>query len=300
MTLTEAVFHTGEVAINYAEGPRHGAAFVVLHGGSARWQYGEELLEALAPDWHVFAPDFRGHGHSGRVPGAYQLRDYVRDTAAFLAGVVREPAVVYGHSLGGEVAVMLAAEYPALVRALLIGDAPLSTRNHATEHPAHRAQNELWHSLAGRPAGEIELALKNMPVLGPGETVRRPARDVMGEDCIYFAHQATSLHQNDPDMLAAVLAGPEVMLAGFEPEVLLPRIQCPVLIVQADQRLECALSDADVELGLGLLRHVTHVRLDGLAHPLHGPPGGTQRVLHEAFAPFLQRLPRTASAASPG
>ena len=101
-------------------------------------------------------------------------------------------------------------------------------------------------------------------------------------------------------MLAAVLAGPEVMLAGYEPEVLLPRIQCPVLIVQADQRLECALSDADVELGLGLLRHVTHVRLDGLAHPLHGPPGGTQRVLHEAFAPFLLRLPRTASAASPG
>ena len=61
MTLREAVFETGEVAINYAEGPRQGSVFVVLHGGAARWQYGRELIEALATSWHVYAPDFRGH-----------------------------------------------------------------------------------------------------------------------------------------------------------------------------------------------------------------------------------------------
>jgi pimeloyl-ACP methyl ester carboxylesterase len=180
MTFREATFETGEVAINYAEGPRHGPAFVVLHGGSARWQYSHELLDALAESWHVFAPDFRGHGRSGRVPGAYRLRDYVRDTAAFLAAVLDEPPVVYGHSLGGEVAVMLAAQHPDLVRALIVGDAPLSTRNQATERPEHRAQNVLWHSLAGHPEAEIERALKDMPVPVPGslEGPLRPAREV--------------------------------------------------------------------------------------------------------------------------
>ena len=138
-----------------------------------------------------------------------------------------------------------------------------------------------------------------MPIPTPGETELRPARDVMGEDSMYFPHQATSLHQLDPDMLAAVLAGPEVMLEGYEPEVLLPAITCPVLLVQADARHWSALPDDEVALALSLLRRVTHVRLDGLGHPLHGPPGGTQRVLQEAFAPFLQSLPRTASAASP-
>jgi len=81
MTLRERLFATGEVAINYAEGSANGPAFVLLHGGSARWQYGRDLLEMLADDWHVYAPDFRGHGKSGRVPGAYILADYVRDTA---------------------------------------------------------------------------------------------------------------------------------------------------------------------------------------------------------------------------
>jgi pimeloyl-ACP methyl ester carboxylesterase len=242
---------------------------VVLHGGSARWQYGRDLLELLAESWHVYAPDFRGHGLSGRVPGAYSLRDYVADSAAFLAGVVREPAVVYGHSLGGEVAVMLAAQQPALVRALIVGDAPLSVRNHATLEPAHRAQNLLWQTLCGRPLAEIEAALRQMPVPVPGQAELSPASAAMGETNPYFAHQALSLHQLDPDMLAAVNAGPLPMLDGYEPDTLLPAITCPVLLLQADPYHVSALSDADVEVGLRLLPNATHLRLDGIGHPLH-------------------------------
>src|SRR5229473_506726 len=76
MELHEAQFETSEVMINFAEGPPKGPPFVVLHGGAVRWQQGRALLEALSARWHVYAPDFRGHGMSGRVPGAYCLRDY--------------------------------------------------------------------------------------------------------------------------------------------------------------------------------------------------------------------------------
>jgi pimeloyl-ACP methyl ester carboxylesterase len=287
--LRERVFDGGEVAISYVEGPANGPPFVVLHGGSARWQYGRLLLEALSPEWHVYGPDFRGHGKSGHAAGAYRLRDYVRDTAAFLDGVVGEPAVIYGHSLGGEVGVMLAAEHPQLAMALIVGDAPLSTRNHGTERPAHRAQNLLWYRLAGRPVDEIVAQLKDMPVPVPGESSLKPAREVMGEDSAWFDHQAVSLHQLDPDMLAAVLAGPLAMLEGYEPETLLPNITCPVLLVQADPFHGSALSDEDVELGSKLLARVTLLRLDGIGHPLHGPPGGTERIV-EAVTPFLREV----------
>jgi pimeloyl-ACP methyl ester carboxylesterase len=221
------------------------------------------------------------------VPGAYDLRDYVRDIAAFVAGAVGGPAIVFGHSLGGEVGVMLAAEHPELVRALIVGDAPLSCERHATEHPAHRAQNELWHRLAGRPAAEIETALRAMPVPVPGEADLRPAQEVLGEHSPYFAHQSESLHQLDPDMLAAVLAGPHVMLAGYDPQRLLPAITCPVLLLQADPYQGGVLRDDEVALGLRLLPQASHRRLDGLGHPLHAvdPP----RVL-EAIIPFLDSL----------
>jgi pimeloyl-ACP methyl ester carboxylesterase len=290
MDLRESLFETGDVALNYAQGPPNGPAFVLLHAGAARWQYGRGLLEALADDWHVYAPDFRGHGKSGRVPAAYSLGDYVRDTAAFLAGAVKEPAIVFGHSLGGEVAVMLAARYPELVKGLIVGDAPLSTRQHATEQPWHRAQNELWHGLAGRPLHQIEAALRDSPILVPGEALPRPAREIMGESSPWFAFQAMNLHQLDPDVLAAVLAGPDAMLVGYEPEALLPAIRCPVLLLQADPHGPLhggVLRDDEVELGLKLLPRAAHLRLDGVGHPLHGPPEQTRRVV-EAITPFLR------------
>src|SRR5438552_2900185 len=59
---------------------------------------------------------------------------------------------------------MLAAQHPEVVRAVVVGDAPLSRNQHATEEPDHRAQNVLWHRLAGRPANEIEPTLREMPI----------------------------------------------------------------------------------------------------------------------------------------
>lgn len=300
MQFLEAAFSTSEVSLNYAEGPPNGSAFVVLHGGAGRWQYSQRLLDILAESWHMFAPDFRGHGRSGHVPGAYLLRDYVRDTAAFLAGVIREPAVVYGHSLGGEVGVMLAAQHPQLVCALIVGDAPLSINDHPTEHKAHRAQNTLWHTLAGRPVDEIERELRAMPVPVPGADELRPASEVLGADSPYFAHQSVSLLQLDPDMLAAVLAGPSVMLEGYEPEELLPVIACPVLLVQADARFGNALSDHDLALGRRLLCNMTHVRVDGLGHPLHAIQPVRMAELFDAFLTDDRRSIQGVTRPNPG
>jgi pimeloyl-ACP methyl ester carboxylesterase len=287
MELREGSFDTGEVVLNYAEGPDTGPPFVLLHGGSGRWQYGEKFLRLLFPQWHVFAPDFRGHGRSARAPSGYRLADYVRDTTGFLTTAVGQPAVVYGHSLGGEVAVKTAANRPDLFRALIVGDAPLSIDNRATEEPTHRAQNELWQRLAGRPVDEIVPALKTMLVRGPADSPPRPARDSFGEDHPWFARQALSLHQLDPAMLLAVLEGPAYMLGDYDPSQMLPAITCPVLLLAADPEQGAALTDDETCMALSLLPDATLVRLRGIGHPLHGShPAETL----QAITPFLDRV----------
>jgi len=65
----ERTFDTGEVILNYAEGPASGPPLVLLHGFTGRWQGFLPLLPALSLRWHVYAPDYRGHGKSGRVAG---------------------------------------------------------------------------------------------------------------------------------------------------------------------------------------------------------------------------------------
>jgi pimeloyl-ACP methyl ester carboxylesterase len=109
----------------------------------------------------------------------------------------------------------------------------------------------------------------------------------MGDDCAYFPHQALSLHQLDPDMLAAVNAGPLPMLEGYQPETMLRAITCPVLLLQADPREGNALNDGDVAQALNLLPRATLIRLDGIGHPLHATH--PDRIA-QAIAEFLRGL----------
>src|SRR5437879_880800 len=96
--LSEKSFDTGEVILNYAEGPPAGPPLVLLHGTGGRWQVWEYLLPQLTPHWQVYALDLRGHGKSGRVARQYRVVDYTRDVVAFIEHL-SEPAVLIGHSL---------------------------------------------------------------------------------------------------------------------------------------------------------------------------------------------------------
>jgi pimeloyl-ACP methyl ester carboxylesterase len=179
---------------------------------------------------------------------------------------------------------MLAACHPVLVRALIVGDAPLSPAYHRTgEDPAHRQMNVLWHALAASDTSvdEIAASLRAMPIRAADGTIREAAA-IFGADNPWFPFQAENLHQLDPEMLAAVLDSSLKMLGGYDPGVLLPRVTCPVLLLQAER--DAALSDADVALAWSLIANVTHVRLAGADHSL-----GTERVL-AATGGFLHRI----------
>jgi pimeloyl-ACP methyl ester carboxylesterase len=96
----------------------------MLHGLGARWQVFAPLFAGLRGWGHLYALDFRGHGQSARTEGRYRLADYCADALALLrqAG---QPAILYGHSLGGWVALALAAAYPADVRAVVVADSAI-------------------------------------------------------------------------------------------------------------------------------------------------------------------------------
>ncbi len=146
--LTERYFHTGIVTLNYAEGAATGPPLVLLHGGSARWQSALPLIPDLSEQWHVYVPDLRGHGQSGHVPDSYRLKDYVADIVSFLEQVVEEPAILFGHSLGGHIAILVAAQYPHLVRGLLIGDAPFDYMRLRTALQRDQQRLLYWRDLA--------------------------------------------------------------------------------------------------------------------------------------------------------
>ena len=94
---------------------------VMVHGWmdvSASFQF---LVDELAQQWHVVAPDWRGYGlSSSSTSGCYWLPDYLGDLDALLARVSPDaPVKLVAHSLGGNMALMYAGARPDRIERLV-------------------------------------------------------------------------------------------------------------------------------------------------------------------------------------
>jgi pimeloyl-ACP methyl ester carboxylesterase len=274
----EASFDTGKVVLNYAESPAAGTALVMLHGGAGRWQLYSAMLTELAERCHVYAPDLRGHGKSAWVPWGYTIRDYVQDISAFLRAV-SGPAVLMGHSLGGIIAVATAKYCPDLVRALIVGDAPLDATTWGKFLRDDRRKLAAWRALSGgrHPLEEVKRRLGDAP---EGSST---VRELFGEDSPIIHDLAERLLLHDPDMLGMLIEDYENVAAGYDMETVLPAIHCPVLLVQADPSAGGALTDEEVRRALPLLAHPTHTRFSGMDHMLLYDPKGQPIVAVKTF-----------------
>ena len=279
--ILEHLLETDAVTINYAEGPPSGPPLVLLHGGTGRRQNYEDIIPDLATQFHLYAPDFRGHGKSGRAPGRCQLQDFANDTIAFLRQCVAESAFLFGGSLGGMVALMVAAQATGDVRSVAVGDSPLTRRTDSSTRAA------AWRDLAGGRLSidEIVEALKDAPTEIPGQNEPATMREKPGEIADVYTFVATNLYYNDPGFLTAVLDG--TYSAGYEMEKVLPAIRCPVLLLQADPDAGGMMTDTEVERARSLLAHPRHVRFEQTGHNLFYPE--TEPVLR-AIIEFFESL----------
>lgn len=263
VAIVERSFEAGAVSLNYAEAGT-GAPVVLLHGGSSRWQHLADLMRELADRWHAYAPDLRGHGRSSHAPQRYRLTDYADDLVAFLERRTGR-AAVFGHSLGGQVAIVAAARRTDLFRALAIGDTPLSISKLGPGLKQRRPMLSVWRDLAAsdRTRDEIADALRDMRVDFEGRSGR--AQGLMAKDSPWFGFMAGCLRDLDPTMLDAVIESDE-MHAGYDADRLLPAISCPVLVIQADPAYGGGLSDEEVAIARSLLRDVRVTRVTGAGH----------------------------------
>lgn len=266
--LREASFNTGVVQLHYVDGPETGPPLVLMHGICSRWQSFLPLIPALSLRWRIYAFDFRGHGKSGRAPGAYRGTDYVVDALAFLQNVVKEPAVLFGHSLGGIVSMWMASGMPANVRALILGDNVMSAESLLQNQHLMSIFSALSELLpSGRLLDDLAAALPEvqLPVEGRNAPVRWG--QLPGMDAAFFRFLAQGYSQLDPEVLQVILQGGAT--EGWDAETMLQKIKCPVLLLQANPALGGGMSDADVRRALTLLPRATHVRLNDFGHLLH-------------------------------
>ncbi|HZP17001.1 MAG TPA: alpha/beta hydrolase [Terriglobales bacterium] len=272
-----------EVAIHYAEGPCNGPPLVLLHGIARDWKSFGVLLPELSAQHHIFALDFRGHGASGRVARGYRMHQFASDVVEFFRTMLPNGAAVFGHSLGGMVGLEVAADPGCKVRALIIGDAMISSGNlaHSLYAPLFLQLHELL--LQGGTLEELTSRIGKIRIRVPGIDELVCIEDLPGNGEATLREWARGAMHTDPDALAMTLEGSAFI--GWDPEGLLGRITCPVLLLQANPELDALLTDADVRLAMKLLRAAEHVRFPLLGHALFlQQPKPVLRAVHDFLA----------------
>jgi pimeloyl-ACP methyl ester carboxylesterase len=86
---------------------------LLIHGGRDHCRNWDWVAQALRDDYHIIAPDLRGHGDSQwMIGGSYAISEYVYDIAQLLHQTSLTPIKIIGHSLGGAITLRYAGLYP--------------------------------------------------------------------------------------------------------------------------------------------------------------------------------------------
>nr|WP_314623138.1 alpha/beta fold hydrolase [uncultured Noviherbaspirillum sp.] len=135
-----------------------GPPLVLIHGAEADRTMFSTFGAALASCYTVIAYDQRDSGLTTDLstpPRPYGLADMADDAAALIAALGYEKAHVFGTSLGGHIAQVLAARHPARVDRLVLGSTWRAGLDLKAVSPGTAAQLMAWRADVGRHAADI-------------------------------------------------------------------------------------------------------------------------------------------------
>ena len=102
-------------------GPPDAPLIVLLHGFTGAKEHWLPVMAELAATHRVIAPDLPGWGESQRVAGAdYGVLAQAERIGVWLDKLPAPPALLVGHSMGGHIAALVAAQHPRRLQRLAL------------------------------------------------------------------------------------------------------------------------------------------------------------------------------------
>lgn len=141
---TSHCFFSQRLRLHYVDyGSSDKPLLVLVHGGRDHCRNWDRVAGALCADYHVIAPDLRGHGDSAWAIGSqYGMTDYVLDLAQLLEHVGKWPVTLVGHSLGGGVCLNYAGIYPDTVSRICAIEGLGPPKSMLTQKPVEERMRE--------------------------------------------------------------------------------------------------------------------------------------------------------------
>src|SRR4051794_2313726 len=93
-----------------------GKPIVLIHGFCGSKEYWQKVIPYLKETYRVLAVDVRGHGETETTKIGYGIHDMAEDLYEFFMEHDLKDAYVFGHSMGGYIALDFVEHHPELVR----------------------------------------------------------------------------------------------------------------------------------------------------------------------------------------
>lgn len=110
------------VKLHYVDEGTGAPAFIFVHGWCCNYTFFQPQFDHFKSSHRVVAIDLRGCGASDKPKDGYDIPTLADDVAAVSSGLGLSRPVLVGHSLGGMIAIELAARHPLLVGAVVAVD----------------------------------------------------------------------------------------------------------------------------------------------------------------------------------
>jgi pimeloyl-ACP methyl ester carboxylesterase len=144
---TSQSYYSQRLRLHYVDwGNADAPPLILLHGGRDHCRSWDWVAEELCKDWHVIAPDLRGHGDSAwSSDGDYSVRSCVYDLAQLIHQKNLAPLTIVSHSYGGNISLRYTGLYPENVRKLVaiegLGPSPKILKERLEVHPGQRLRD---------------------------------------------------------------------------------------------------------------------------------------------------------------
>lgn len=272
-------------------GPRHAPPLVLLHGLMDNSAGFAPLIAALeaegAPGHDIIAPDWRGHGDSQPTPGEYWFPNYLADLEALLGQLdIKQPAVLIGHSMGGQVASLYAGTRPDRVAGLVTLDSLNVPDNDPAEAPDRYRD---WLDSVARRGESQARCYPSRAAFADRLAQRYPELDDARR--LFLAGIWLRAQQGGGWRLAADPAHRRRMPYGFraaEAEALWRRVSAPVLCIDGAASPAAGFIDAATRRARrACFADVAHAEIAGCGHMLHVQDAS---AVAERIVRFLRRL----------
>lgn len=264
-------FISQRLRLHYVDwGNRSAPPLVLVHGGRDHARSWDWVARALRRDYHVIAPDLRGHGDSAWAIGSlYHLAEFVIDLAQLIDALGHEKVTLVAHSMGAAVCAQYAGAHPHRVERFVAIegiDIPLSiARQIGKPSPSERFARAI--ATAQQQAGRVPRRYATLE-----EAARRmhEANSFLSKSQAYHLTEHGVARNEDGSYswkFDDYARGPKYFRTpDDEIAELLGRIGCPVLLVRG------AKGDLPDPADSGLLARIPDARpveIEGAGHWVH-------------------------------